>query len=82
MKKTESYKRQICSKQFNDLFKTRNQLKKNPKYNNRINSTKPNSINLSTSKSKMCTNNLILSSQNLELNKKENNNTKVNIFII
>ena len=57
MKKRESYKRKISSNEFNDFFKTRNQLIKSPKYNNRISSTKPNSINLSTSKSNIYINN-------------------------
>ena len=77
MKKRESYKMKIRSNEFNDFFKTRNQLIKSPKYNNRISSTKPNSINLSTSKSNIYINNLILSSQNQEKNNKEANNTKI-----
>ena len=80
MKKRESYKRKISSNEFNDFFKTRNQLIKSPNYNNRISSTKPNSINLSTSKSKIYnihTNNPILSSQNQEKNNKEANNTMI-----
>ena len=78
MKKTESYKRKISPKEYNAFFKTRNRLIKNPKYKNSINSTKPNSIKILTSKSNNYTNNLILSSQNNEINKIEDNNTKIN----
>ena len=68
--------------ELSDLFMTRNQIIKNSKYYNRLYSTKPNSINMSLSLNLNSTNNLILSSPNLENNKininNNNNNNKSN----
>ena len=65
MKKTESQKNKLQLQELSDLFMTRNKVIKNSTYYHRLYSTKPNSINMSSSLSKDITNNnLILSSQN------------------
>jgi hypothetical protein len=65
MKKTQSQKNRLKLQDFTDLFMTRNKVIKNSTYYNRLYSTKPNTINMSSSLSKDITNNnLILSSPN------------------
>ena len=79
MRNTESFKQKLHLEELCDLFMTRNQVVKNTKYYNRLYSTKPNSINISSTKSNNNTNNFILSSPNLETKAKDNNNnTKTN----
>ena len=65
MKKTKSQKNKLKLQEFTDLFMTRNNVIKNSTYYNRLYSTKPNTINMSSSLSKDITNNnLLLSSPN------------------
>ena len=78
MKKTGGYKNKIYSKEFSDQNKTRNQLVKKSKYYYRIHSANPRSMNISTAKTNINTNNIILSSQNAEITSKISNNTITN----
>ena len=78
MKKTAGYRNKIHLKEFSEPNKNRNQLVKKSKYCYRIHSAKPNSMNISTAKTNINTNNIILSSQNIEITSKINNNTKTN----
>ena len=78
MKKTKNMKNKQYPKKLSDLFMTRNQLIKNSIYYNRLYTTKPNSINMSSSIIINNTNNLILSSKNFENSKSNNNNTNNN----
>ena len=73
MKKTRSQNNRLQLQEVTDLFMTRNKIIKNSKYYNRLYSTKPNSINMSSSLSKDITNNLFLSSPNNNITNINNN---------
>ena len=77
MKKTRSQNNRLQLQEVTDLFMTRNKIIKNSKYYNRLYSTKPNSINMSSSLSKDITNNLFLSSPNNNITN-INNNININ----
>ena len=74
MKKTKSQHNKLQLEELTDLFMTRNQIIRNSKYYNRLYSTKPNSINMSSTLSKDITNNLFLSSPNNNITSKNSNN--------
>ena len=75
MKKTKSQKNKLSLQELSDLFMTRNIIVKNSKYYNRLYSTKPTSINISSSLNNNHTNNLLLS-QNIKDNNNNNNKSK------
>ena len=77
MKKTRSQNNRLQLQEVTDLFMTRNKIIKNSKYYNRLYSTKPNSINMSSSLSKDITNNLFPSSPNNNITN-INNNININ----
>lgn len=79
MKKTKSQKNKLSLQELSDLFMTRNIIVKNSKYYNRLYSTKPTSINISSSLNKDHTNNLLLS-QNIKESNNNNNKSKKNKY--